>query len=280
MVGYNPKDWFSLIFHTYSTEVFRRLIPAMLGIGVFTAGVCWVELEWMTSPVNLSNTVHSLLGFVLSLFLVFRTNTAYDRWWEGRKKWGELVNTSRTCALRVHAYIPDEAERAAFRSAIPAFAEGLRDRLRGGEVQPAYGVRDLGERLAFLVQTGALHPEQLRLLEECLRSFIDIQGACERILRTPIPYSYSMFMKKFIFMYVVTLPLGFVGTFDWWTVPVVMAVFYVLVSVELIAEEIENPFGTDENDLPLDDLCATIRRDTESLVGPPASGSGKALSIR
>lgn len=268
MVGYNPKDWFSLIFHAYSAEVFRRLIPAMLGIGVFTAAVCWIELEWMEAPVNLSNAVHSLLGFVLSLFLVFRTNTAYDRWWEGRKKWGDLVNTSRTCALRVHAYVADEAERAAFRSAIPAFADALRNRLRGGEEQPAWTVRDLGERLARLAQTGALHPEQLRLLEECLRSFIDVQGSCERILRTPIPYSYSMFMKKFIFMYVVTLPLGFVGTFAWWTVPVVMAVFYVLVSVELIAEEIENPFGTDDNDLPLDDLCATIRRDAEALIGP------------
>ena len=69
MVGYNPKDWFSLIFHAYSAEVFRRLIPAMLGIGVFTAAVCWIELVWMEAPVNLSNAVHSLLGFVLSLFL-------------------------------------------------------------------------------------------------------------------------------------------------------------------------------------------------------------------
>ena len=69
MVGYNPKDWSTLIFHTYSKEVFRRLFPSMLGIGAFTAAVCWVELEWMDEPVNLSNAVHSLLGFVLSLFL-------------------------------------------------------------------------------------------------------------------------------------------------------------------------------------------------------------------
>jgi putative membrane protein len=95
---------------------------------------------------------------------------------------------------------------------------------------------------------------------------VDILGACERILKTPIPYSYSMFMKKFIFIYVVTLPIGFVSTFQWWSIPVVSLVFYILVSIELIAEEIEDPFGVDENDLPLDGLCATIRSNTDEIL--------------
>ena len=266
MVGYNPKDWSTLIFHTYSKEVFRRLFPSMLGIGAFTAAVCWVELEWMDEPVNLSNAVHSLLGFVLSLFLVFRTNTAYDRWWEGRRKWGDLVNVSRTFANRVHAAVDSPEDRAAFAEGIASFPEALRDRLRGGTVHPSLIARDLGVRASHLARSGRLNLEEFRQFEECLRTCIDVQGACERILKTPIPYSYSMFMKKFIFMYIVTLPLGFVGTFAWWTVAVVMAVFYVLVSIELIAEEIENPFGTDDNDLPLDELCAVIRRDVALLL--------------
>ena len=78
MVQYNPKTWFSLIFHAYSRQVFRRLFPALLGMGVWTAVVCYVEMEVLEAPIKLSNVVHSLLGFVLSLFLVFRTNTAYD----------------------------------------------------------------------------------------------------------------------------------------------------------------------------------------------------------
>jgi putative membrane protein len=96
---------------------------------------------------------------------------------------------------------------------------------------------------------------------------VDILGACERILKTPVPYSYSMFLKKFIFLYVITLPIGFVATFDWWSVPVVMLVFYILVSVELIAEEIEDPFGVDENDLPLDGLCETIEANVQEVLG-------------
>ena len=109
MVQYNPKTWFSLIFHAYSRQVFRRLFPALLGMGVWTAGVCYVEMEVLEAPIKLSNVVHSLLGFVLSLFLVFRTNTAYDRWWEGRKQWGALVNVSRTRAIRVREFGGDVA---------------------------------------------------------------------------------------------------------------------------------------------------------------------------
>ena len=106
---------------------------------------------------------------------------------------------------------------------------------------------------------------EVRLVEQLHRRLC-ILGACERILKTPVPYSYSMFLKKFIFLYVVTLPIGFVATFAWWSVPVVMLVFYILVSVELIAEEIEDPFGVDENDLPLNALCDTIEANVTEIL--------------
>ncbi|HCL45690.1 MAG TPA: hypothetical protein DHW55_00395, partial [Flavobacteriales bacterium] len=119
MIHYNPKSWFSLIFAAYSRQVFRKLFPLMLAMGVLSAGVCYVELHYLKEPVELSNVVHSLLGFVLSLFLVFRTNTAYDRWWEGRKQWGGLVNVSRTLATRVREFSTDEATADFFRAHIP-----------------------------------------------------------------------------------------------------------------------------------------------------------------
>jgi putative membrane protein len=119
---------------------------------------------------------------------------------------------------------------------------------------------------ARLASDGTWTPQQHWLVSQNLERMVDILGACERILKTPIPYSYSMFMKKFIFIYVVTLPIGFVSTFQWWSIPVVSLVFYILVSIELIAEEIEDPFGVDENDLPLDGLCATIRTNTDEIL--------------
>jgi len=276
MVSYNPKNWFQLIFHAYSAQVFKRLFPSMLGIGIFTTGVCWFEFEWLETPVNMPNTVHSMLGFVLSLFLVFRTNTAYDRWWEGRKQWGALVNVSRTLAQRARL-VPDREGRNAFLQGIPGFAHSLKHHLRREsstmpdvpthwDHAPNAWVAKLADQAVSWKKRGKITDHEHWLFEGNLERMTDILGACERILKTPIPYSYSMFMKKFIFLYVITLPFGFVGTFSWWTIPVVMGVFYVLVSIELIAEEIEDPFGEDENDLPLNGLCETIQTNTEEIL--------------
>jgi len=283
MIHYNPKSWFSLIFHAYNRQVIRKLLPAMVGMGVFTAGICYVELILLEHPMEVSNAVHSLLGFVLSLFLVFRTNTAYDRWWEGRKQWGSLVNVSRTLALRVREFTASESAHEHFREAIPGFVKSLRDHLRPnepGEPKPPSSAefssavhvpnawaQSMERHAAKLLSDGDLTAQEHWLIAQNLERMIDILGACERILKTPVPYSYSMFLKKFIFLYVVTLPIGFVATFAWWSVPVVMLVFYILVSVELIAEEIEDPFGVDENDLPLDGLCETIEGNVKEILG-------------
>lgn len=283
MIQYNPKSWFSLIFHAYNRQVIRRLLPAMAAMGLFTAVICYVELEVLEHPMEVSNVVHSLLGFVLSLFLVFRTNTAYDRWWEGRKQWGALVNVSRTLAMRVREFTDNESVHEHFHEAIPGFVKALRDHLRpnlpGVPISPeAAAFSDAGHvpnawaqsmerRAAQALKQGQWTDQQHWLIAQNLERMVDILGACERILKTPVPYSYSMFLKKFIFLYVVTLPIGFVATFEWWSVPVVMLVFYILVSVELIAEEIEDPFGVDENDLPLDALCETIQGNVEEILG-------------
>jgi putative membrane protein len=112
--------------------------------------------------------------------------------------------------------------------------------------------------LVRLYQQKFISGEQLIILDKEIKSFTDIVGACERIKNTPIPYSYSMFMKKFIFIYTMTMPLGFITTFAYWTIPIVMFVFYILVSIELIAEEIEDPFGVDSNDLPMEEMACAL----------------------
>ena len=282
MIQYNPKSWFALIFHAYSRQVFRKLFPAMLAVAALTAGVCYVELELLEEPLEVSNVVHSLLGFVLSLFLVFRTNTAYDRWWEGRKQWGALVNVSRTLAMRVHEFGGGPEVSKFFQSHIPAFVDSLKNHLRPSQPEqpktpesapfasaqhaPNSWAQAMEREAARLENAGEWTANQHWLVSQNIERMVDILGACERIFKTPIPYSYSMFMKKFIFLYVVTLPIGFVSTFEWWSIPVVSMVFYILVSVELIAEEIEDPFGVDENDLPLDGLCQTIRTNTDEIL--------------
>ena len=108
--------------------------------------------------------------------------------------------------------------------------------------------------------------DQLIILNAEIQSFTDICGACERIKNTPIPYSYSAFIKKFIFFYVMTLPFGYSFSLGYYTAPVVVFIFYVLASLELIAEEIEDPFGGDANDLPTQKISENIKKHVEELI--------------
>jgi putative membrane protein len=225
--------------------------------------------------------MHTLLGFVISFSLVFRTNTAYERWWEGRKLWGSLVNNSRNLAMKLSALLPaDHPDRVFFRRAIPAYAQVLKYHLGAEDTRidlfdnlpdemekhldksrhiPNQVAVQLINRVAALKKSGVITDADWLFLNAELQSFTDICGACERIKNTPIPYSYSSFIKKFIFVYVVTLPFGFVFSLGYLVIPIVVFIFYVLASLELIAEEIEEPFGGDENDLPLGKIAHNIR---------------------
>ncbi|MBZ4416672.1 bestrophin family protein [Myxococcus sp. RHSTA-1-4] len=286
MIDYNPKDWFTFIFRIHQADTFRKLLPMIVAICLYSALVAWLESAVWKLPddsrVKNISLLHSLLGFVISLLLAFRSNSAYDRWWEGRKQWGALVNNSRNLALRMNALLPEEDRdnREFFRAMIPNYAFALKNHLRdqfnpeefvaGGGVEARHldPSRHVPNQLASLLmrkvyalqKQGVLTGEQLLSMNAELQSFTDICGACERIRNTPIPFSYSVFLKKFIFFYVMTLPFGLAFSLGYYVILAVAFVFYVLASMELIAEEIENPFGTDANDLPTDGISGKIRR--------------------
>ena len=291
MIQYNPKNWYALIFHSYSRFVLKTMMPALLGMAIFTTAVCVVILDvFGFDHRHFQNTtaLHSLLGIVLGLFLVFRTNSAYDRWWEGRKMWGSMVNSTRNYALKLNAYmdVNDKENREWFAQMIPNFVMATKEHLRQGvqfteldfvNSKDASKVKDavhkpniiaglMFSRVSAMLQEKKITSEQFWLLDKEMKDFIDIMGACERIKYTPIPYSYSMFIKKFIFIYIVTLPFGFVTTFEYITIPTVLLITFVLLSVELIAEEIEDPFGRDINDLPTDDLAVKIKNNVKEIL--------------
>jgi putative membrane protein len=288
MVKYNPRDWFLLIFKFHKADTFRTLFPLIISIGLYSGLVAWLEMEvWKlsdTSHVKNLSLIHSALGMVISMLLVFRTNTAYERWWEGRKIWGSLLNSSRNLAMKVSSLVPSESQY--FAAMIPNYAFAMKNHLRGEhykteleetvDFNPAeYTAADhvpnkialrLMERMEQLRKEGKLLPEHLLFLQAELNNFTDAVGACERIRKTPIPFSYSVFLKKFIFLYVMTLPFGFVFSLGYWVIPVVSIIFYVLASLELIAEEIEDPFGSDANDLPTEEIALGIRVSIRQLL--------------
>jgi putative membrane protein len=122
------------------------------------------------------------------------------------------------------------------------------------------------ERINELYREGKITGDHLINLDKEPKEFIDLMGGCERIRNTPIPYSYTMYIKKFIFIYIITLPFGLVSTFGYFTIATVLLVSFVLLSVELIAEEIEDPFGRDINDLPTDELAAKIKENVQEIL--------------
>jgi putative membrane protein len=291
MVRYNPKTWISFIFHSYSGQVMKTLTPAMLIMLVYSTLCCYLILDvFQLHEADFQPTIamHSLLGIVLGLFLVFRTNTAYDRWWEGRRLWGGLVNSTRNFALKLNSYLSKEnhEDRDWFAKMIPNFVYAMKENLRNGvqfdELEPIdekfnealkkYKHKPnriaamLYEKVNALYKENKITGDHLINLDKELKDFIDIIGACERIKNTPIPYSYMMYIKKFIFIYVSTLPFGFVTQSGYITVPIVILITFVLLSVELIAEEIEDPFGRDLNDLPTDELAEKMKDNVKEIL--------------
>jgi len=287
MTSYNPKDWFDFIFNISKADTFRKLIPMMMIIGIYSGSIAYLEMEYWQlpddSPVKNISVMHSMLGFVISLLLAYRTNTAYDRWWEGRKMWGGLVNSSRNLAIKLASILTSESDLAFFRKMIPGYASILHKHLNDSDTakqlfddvdleidhhkhRPNQVAKMLFQKVNDLYVSKKITGNQLIILNNELQSFTDICGACERIKNTPIPYSYSAFIKKFIFIYVLTLPFAYVFILGYFVIPVVVFIFYVLASLELIAEEIEDPFGIDANDLPTKKIAENIKRQVEELI--------------
>jgi len=292
MLTYNTKDWFKFIFFFHRSDTIRKLFPLIIGMAAFTGLIAYLELEYFKfsddSHIKNLSIMHSLLSFVISMLLVFRTNTAYDRWWEGRKLWGALVNNSRNLAIKISGMLPkdDKHNRNFYKKTIALYASVLAHHLQSEHTRLALDERahpelaeldknkHLPNQVAALIfrHTNGLYEEkkitgdQLIVLNGELLSFTDVCGACERIKNTPIPLSYSAFLKKFIFIFVLTLPFSLVFSLGYLAIPVVVFIFYVLTSLEIIAEEIEDPFGGDENDLPTVKMSENIKRHVAEIL--------------
>lgn len=287
MIDYNPKLWFSITFRFQKSDMLRKLFWELVIVALYAGIISYLLIEvFHEKKENFDPTsVHSVLGFVLSLLLVFRTNGAYDRWWEGRKQWGSLVNSSRNLMTKISTLSISIEEKENFQQLISAYAVAAKEHLRKGVNIADLAIADkyletIQERnhipnaiiqliyleLNNLRKNKVISDVDLLNMDGDLTTFSDVIGACERIKKTPIPYSYNVFLKQFILVFIASLPFSFIMHFDYWAIPITLVIFYVFVSLELIAEEIEDPFGKDDNDLPLDDIAQTIANNTKELI--------------
>ncbi len=287
---YNTKNFLKILISLHKSDTLKVLFPTMVLVGIYSYAVYYLEVEYLnlTSKSSVSNVgmIHSLLGFVLSLLLVFRTNTAYDRWWEGRKLWGKLVNDSRNFVIKINSILPESDIRnrtqiAKYLKFFPHFLnshlskESTRLVLDEGFSDLAKELRNhpptelvflLTKKLYHLKKEGKISDTEMLFLDTQLSGFMDVCGGCERIKNTPIPYSYSSFIKKFIIFYVLALPIANVVNLGFLMIPITMFVYYVLMSLELIAEEIEDPFNNDENDIPMESIAQNIERNIDLIL--------------
>lgn len=284
MRAYNTKNFLKILVSLHKTDTLKILFPTIFLVGIYCYGVYYLEVEYLhlNSKSSISNIgmIHSLLGFVLSLLLVFRTNTAYDRWWEGRKLWGKLVNDSRNFVIKINSILPenDVKNRTQIAKYLRFFPHFLASHLSKESTRlvldedfsdlqkelqhhpPAELVFLLTKKLYQLKKENKISDTEMLFLDTQLSGFLDVCGGCERIKNTPIPYSYSSFIKKFIIFYVMALPVANVVNLGGFMIPITMFVYYVLLSLELIAEEIEDPFNNDENDIPMEAISQNIER--------------------
>lgn len=283
MIYYKTNDnWFGDVRHLAKSWTMVRIMRSVGLIGLYAAVACLpIELLGLGRFITINTSVFSLLGVILSILLVFRTNSAYDRWWEARKQWGALVNNTRNMAIYVHSIFPTENKevRRFMGKHIANFCLALVEHLRGGvklegliylttEEKEVFASKAhipnhiallIFQRLAEAHRQGIINEGDYINIKAQHQSLLDILGACERIKKTPIPFSYAVYLKIFITAYGLLLPFALVNTFHLASIPLSMFIFFALLGVELLGEEIEDPFGLDCNDLPTGDIAHTIK---------------------
>lgn len=281
MILKKKQNWFVMLF-IWRGSVLPALLPRLLLLLAFSISVV-LSRPYLTSiHLELNPAPFTLFGIALALFLGFRNNASYDRFWEGRKLWGALLNDTRSLArqaLTLCSYGNQSPATDLFINYLIAFTYALKHQLRHSDAKddldrllPAsfseqltpvrYKPVILLKEMARWVQTardqGKLEPLHQLAFEDNFNKLSDIVGGCERIAGTPIPFTYSILLHRTVYIYCFLLPFGFVASLGWFMPLIVVFIAYTFVALEAIADELEEPFGLEANDLALNAMCRMI----------------------
>ena len=272
------------IFLTLRGSVIPKVYPQILLIAILSTLITIIQ-HWLPDSFPYYGMApFTLLGIALSLFLGFRNNASYQRWWEARGLWGQLVYDSRSFSRQVLSFVDDDTEagRDAQRSMIHltiAFSHAIRHRLRGTspweDVEPFVAAtyhnsmrqaRNLPNYLMRLLgkQLGEVRRQQLsselmvQNMDERLTSMTIVLAACERIHYTPLPFAYMLLVHRTTYLYCMMLPFGLVASIGWATPLICAVIAYTFFGLDALSEELEEPFGFASNQLPLMALSRTI----------------------
>jgi len=286
MIQYDPHKWLDHFFDIRGTMV-REIIGRVALCVAWAAGV--VAFHKHVHDVSMPSLLHTLMGVALGLLLVFRTSSSYDRFWEGRKLWGGIVNETRNLVRAASVHLHDDpALLARLTRWTAAFPWAAMHSLRGTdglgpqahelpaiEVKETMGAQHTALAVAVNItfclrearDRGLITDITLSSLDQNVQQLVDFLGGCERIRKTPMPFAYAVHLRRSLVLYCFTLPFAMVEAFGWTTVVDVLVLAYTYFGIEEIGVEIEGPFGHDDNDLPLEDICETIHKNLYALAG-------------
>ena len=296
MTAYDSSRWRSHLFDIEGSMVREILVrvSVCLAWSIVVTGL-YEYGPGLFDKLAIASTAHMMIGPALGLLLVFRTNSSYDRFWEGRKQWGGIVNETRNLARQAETWLAADRELAdrCIRWTI-AFAFATMHRLHAGDgiglarrglpadevlaaEQSGHVPLAVARKLTALMhdaqRRGLIDAMQLRSLDQNVQALIDCCGACERIRSTPAPFGYVVHLRRALIIYCLTLPLALVRDYGWGAVLATLAISYVLFGIEEIGVEIEHPFDLTINDLPLEGICDTIDRNLNGMLGAGNSPS-------
>lgn len=291
MIIRKKTNWFSMLF-IWEGSVLPKLLPRLAGLFVFTSIVVYFRSYLDRYHGEITTNIYTLFGIALAIFLGFRNNVSYDRFWEGRKLWGAMLNHTRSLAQQVHNFIPDDeqhrAEKVAFIKQMAAMVYALNHQLRvtdamphispmltpalneqiaNAEYKPIMLMRELGRQINQWRLRGSIDTILQSAMDANISNFSDIIGGCERIASTPIPFSYNVLLHRTVYIYCFLLPFGFANNLGWYAPFIITFVAYTFTALEAIADELEDPFGHTPNDLALDAMSENIERTIAEIEG-------------
>jgi ion channel-forming bestrophin family protein len=292
MIVRSKSNWWTLLF-VWRGSMMKQMLPQLLIVAALSVLAVWTEGTIFKHKVPLNATPFTLVGVALALFLGFRNSSAYDRWWEGRKLWGALVNTMRTLTRQVLTMTGDVPKAAKdkreFVDMLVAFTYAMRDQLRGdvfarsaellppalaeevdrARYKPFIILRGMGEWVSARYKEGAFGEITMTAIDRNLVELSNILGGCERIAATPVPFGYSVMIHRVVYFYCALLPFGLVDAIEWMTPAVALVMAYSFIALDSLAGELEMPFGRDESDLALDAISLNIELSIREMSGEP-----------
>ena len=273
------------LFFVLRGSIIPRIFSRILVITLLSCVVVWMYHRQWFSPTHLSAVPFSLFGLALSVFMGFRNNVCYDRWWEARKQWGDLIVQARSLASEgaglLGASTANPVEGRLVRRCIGfgyALAARLRDQdmleavrpwvqpeeldtLAGNRNVPDALLMAINRDLAACLRRGELTDILYQGLTQRVAQCAAIQAACERIKYTPTPFAYSLLLHRTAWLFCLLLPFGLVGTLEYLMPVAVTIIAYTFFGLDALGDELEDPFGLEANDLPLSALARVIEID-------------------